>query len=138
MISTKEFAMQWLKQDEGLELMPYLCSEKVQTIGYGRAIGLNGISVKEAEFLLENDFETARRDAITYITPDVFMRLNNKQQAVLVCMAFNLGLTRLQKFKLLKKAIIAGNFSEAKAQMLNSKWARQVKNRANRLADQML
>ena len=117
--------------------MPYHCTADVLTLGYGRAIGTNGISKGEAEYLLKNDVEVAAQDARKYIGDTAFESLSTTRQAVLINMSFNLGINRLRGFKLLKQAILEGDFAEAKEQMLSSKWAKQVKGRAVRLADQM-
>lgn len=132
-----EIATQQIKTDEGLSLMPYHCTADVLTIGYGRAIGTNGISEDEAEHLLRNDVKVAALDARKYIGDTHYDVLSVQRQAVLINMAFNLGASRLRQFKLLKKAIIDGDFEEAKVQMLDSKWAEQTKGRATRLADIM-
>ena len=117
--------------------MPYHCTADVLTIGYGRAIGTNGISKSEAEHLLRNDVEVAASDARKYLGDTAFESLSVERQAVLVNMAFNLGINRLRGFKLLKQAILDGDYAEAKAQMLSSRWAEQVKGRAMRLAEIM-
>lgn len=118
--------------------MPYHCTADVLTIGYGRAIGTNGITKSEAEHLLRNDVEVAASDARKYLGDTAFESLSVERQAVLVNMAFNLGINRLRGFKLLKQAILDCDYAEAKAQMLSSRWAEQVKGRATRLAEIML
>ena len=50
---------------------------------------------------------------------------------------FNLGRPRLTNFIRMRKAVNEGNFAEAKMQMLDSKWAKQVPNRAKRLSERM-
>ena len=52
-------------------------------------------------------------------------------------MAFNLGITRLKKFKMMFSALNEGNWVEASVQGLDSKWAKQVYNRAHRLMDRL-
>ena len=49
-------------------------------------------------------------------------------------MSFNLGYTRLSKFNITKQHITDGNYKKAGEEILNSKWAGQVKGRANNLA----
>lgn len=137
MVDAIDIATEQIKTDEGLSLMPYHCTADVLTIGYGRAIGTNGISKSEAEHLLRNDVEVAARDARKYLGDTAFESLSVERQAVLVNMAFNLGINRLRGFKLLKQAILDGDYAEAKAQMLSSRWAEQVKGRATRLAEIM-
>jgi len=52
-------------------------------------------------------------------------------------MMFNLGRTRLSKFVKMREAIMDGNWIEAGIQMEDSKWAKQVPNRAERLCERM-
>lgn len=138
MNTTKDLAIEWLKQDEGLVLHPYLCTANKTSIGYGRNLEDCGITQDEAELMLKNDYDTARVDAISYLGADLYISLTDTQQAVIVCMAFNLGLTRLRKFVKLKEALVAHNYEEASRQMLDSKWSDQVGARSHRLANFML
>jgi lysozyme len=52
-------------------------------------------------------------------------------------MAFNLGISGLLKFKKTLKLIEEGNYKLAAKEMLKSKWANQVKNRAKHLSIMM-
>ena len=52
-------------------------------------------------------------------------------------MAFNLGETRLRGFRKMWAALEEGNYATAAAEMLDSKWATQVKGRARDLAQLM-
>jgi lysozyme len=52
-------------------------------------------------------------------------------------MRFNLGPTRFRGFKNMLKAVKDSRFVDASNAMLNSKWAKQVKGRAKRLAKMM-
>ena len=56
---------------------------------------------------------------------------------VLLDMAFNVGLPRLRGFKRMWAALEGRDYSEAAKEMLDSKWARQVKTRAYTLARMM-
>lgn len=58
-------------------------------------------------------------------------------QLIIANMMFNLGLPRLSKFKMMKEAVDARDFVEAANQMVDSKWYRQVPNRAMRLVKRM-
>lgn len=51
-------------------------------------------------------------------------------------MAFNLGMNGLKKFKKMLNAIAEGDDVGVVNEMLDSKWAHQVKGRAWELADQ--
>lgn len=138
MSTSKKLAITWLKADEGLVLQPYKCSANKTTIGYGRNLEDCGINEDEANFLLINDYDRAELDAVSFIGAEVFVTLSEERKAVLVCMAFNLGLTRLNKFVKFKAAIKKNDFDEASRQMLDSKWSRQVGARSHRLASFML
>ena len=58
-------------------------------------------------------------------------------QEILVNMMFNMGRTRLTKFKKMRAAIHAGNYQKAAEEGRDSKWYRQVTNRAERLMSRM-
>ena len=63
-----------------------------------------------------------------------FDKLDDERQYVLVDMAFNLGLGGLLKFQKMLSFIGSGNYRQAATEMLSSSYARQVKLRAERLA----
>jgi lysozyme len=63
--------------------------------------------------------------------------LDYARKAVCVDMIFNLGLDGFKKFKKTIAYIRAGEYEKAAANMLKSKWAKQVKSRATELADMM-
>ena len=52
-------------------------------------------------------------------------------------MMFNMGRPRLSRFHKMRRAIEAGDWKEAAVQMKDSKWYRQVPNRAERLVKRM-
>ena len=56
----------------------------------------------------------------------------------LVDMGFNLGVPRLMKFKNMWEAIERQDFEWASAEMLNSRWAKQVGRRADNLAKRFM
>lgn len=120
---------------EGLKLMPYKCTADKLTIGVGRNLEDRGISEDEAQYLLQNDIEIVERELLA-AQPMVSM-LDPVRQRVLVDMGFNLGLPILMKFQNMWDAIEDENWEEASAQMLDSRWAKQVGRRAVRLADAM-
>jgi lysozyme len=66
-----------------------------------------------------------------------FSSLSAPRQAVLIDMAFNLGVGGLMKFTNTLAAVEAGDFAKAAERMMQSKWATQVKRRAFRLAKMM-
>lgn len=124
-----------LRRHEGLRLKPYRDTVGVLTIGYGRNLDANGIRYAEAELMLQNDVEEVL-EAVSKALP-WFGSLDEDRQAILVNMAFNLGLAGLLGFNNTLAEIEAGRYDEAAARMLESKWATQVGNRAKELATRM-
>lgn len=67
-----------------------------------------------------------------------FNDLNEDRQIVLIDMAYNLGWLTFLTFTALIDALTRKDYEKAAYEMLNSKWARQVKSRAADLAQGML
>ncbi len=121
---------QLLITNEGLRLRPYRDTVGKLTIGIGRNLDDVGITEDEAMYLLENDIKRAIQDL-----QSIFVNFNDYEphvQAVLVDMIFNLGKPRFLTFKKFIRAIKDGDLQTAAKEMMDSKWARQVKNRAER------
>ena len=66
-----------------------------------------------------------------------FPDLTEARQEVIVNMCFNLGMTRLLKFKKFLEAVSLDEYDRAADEMLSSLWAKQVKSRALELAELM-
>lgn len=103
------------------------------TIGYGWNLQAHGLPALIAEELLDSSISEAERGARKIFGSD-FDRLSNERQEVIVSMAFNMGESRLRKFVNTIAAIKAGDWRKARAEMLDSKWAKQVGPRAVELA----
>lgn len=128
----------WLemtKEFEGLRLKPYKCPAGALTIGYGHNLDANGITLDMAEELLKTDLAYARMEVGANIPCSA--KLCEARQFVLVDMAFNMGISRLLTFKKMIAALEQGYFERAACEMLNSKWAKQVGRRADKLAEIM-
>lgn len=132
--TAEQLAIEHLKVDEGLSLVPYRCTSGKLTIGYGRNLDDVGITSVEAELLLKHDVEVATRVARLTVGNDTWFDLTEARKAVLINMAFNLGATRFAQFKKTLQAIRDGDYETASSEMLDSRWARQVGARADRLA----
>jgi len=120
-----------LKRHEGYRQFPYNDTEGILTIGYGRNLKDVGISVVEAEMLLDNDITKATRELLKHFP---IYKLTPARQDVLINMAFNLGINRLLGFRKMFEAFKNNDFNRASEEMLDSKWARQVGHRATELA----
>lgn len=148
--------------DEGMELFPYLDSEKIWSIGVGRNLEDNGLSPSELFFLgikLKDKFEIIEllkkrgltKDEVLYLLDNdvdrVISELENKLpwlsnkpdvvKYVLCNMCFNMGIYRLLKFKDTLTLLKSDKYKEASIEMLNSKWSSQVGKRAIRLSDRI-
>ena len=124
-----------LKRDEGVELRPYKCSAGFLTLGVGRNIEERGITMDESDYLLANDITICEEEATRVFK--WYNTLSDVRQRVILNMIFNLGLTKLLNFKKFLAAMEAEDWEEAGKQMLDSRWAKQVGNRADRL-EQMI
>ena len=118
--------------DEGLRLKPYRCTAGKLTIGVGRNLEDKGISAAEALGLLDNDIDEFWKQ-LTSSLPWV-LTAPEVVQEVLLNMAFNLGVPGLLKFKETLRLLQAGEYPLAAGAMLDSKWAKQVGPRAERLS----
>lgn len=129
-----ESLLQQLKRHEGLKLKPYKCPRGYLTIGYGRNLEARGITAQEANELLLNDVseveEALHRMGLLSDPSDV-------RRAVIINMAFQIGVSGLLKFNNMLSAYLDGYYELAAKEMLNSKWAIQTPNRAKELAEQM-
>ena len=123
-----------LKRHEGIELKPYKDTEGILTIGIGRNLEHRGITEKEAEFMLMNDLAEFMETAKSYVWYD---SLDDVRKSCIVNMLFNLGQPRFNQFVAMQEALKAQNYETAAAEMLDSRWAKQVKGRAVELAEQM-
>ncbi len=123
-----------LREHEGVRLMPYSDSVGKLTIGCGRNLTDNGISQATCDQMLDEDIGRALDDLHTFAW---FAELDEVRQRVLIDLVFNIGLPRLLGFRLMLAAVESGDYEEAAAQMLDSRWASQVQRRAIRLAAMM-
>ena len=125
-----------LVRHEGLRLKPYRCTAGKLTIGIGRNLDDRGISQKEAYAMLERDIQDCEQWLIDEI-PEVYNKLDEVRQSVLLNMCFNLGIKGLLEFKNTLSFIGAGDWERAANNMLASKWAKQVGMRAIELSELM-
>jgi lysozyme len=105
------------------------------TIGVGRNLSDRPLSNAAIDFLLDEDIESHTREL--HVALPWVKQLDPTRQAVLIDMAFNLGVGGLLKFKRTLASIQRGDYDLASQEMLESLWARQVGQRAHTLS-QML
>ena len=118
----------YLIQNEGLRLHPYKCTSGKTTIGVGRNLDDNGITTDEAMHLLTNDINNSIQEVEKNI--DWYYEAPGNVQLVLADMHFNLGLPVLLSFKNMLKSLKDKKYEEAAEHLLDSRYAKQVGNRA--------
>ena len=134
-----------LKEDEGCKYEIYLDHLGLPTFGIGHLV-----TEWDQEYEKEVGTEVSEERVNNCFVADIhgtikdcnilysnFSEIPGEVQLILANMMFNLGRPRLSKFVKFREAINKGDWQEAKIQMLDSKWAKQVPNRANRLSERM-
>ena len=102
---------------------------------YGQPVGTK-VSDETVTAYLTKDIENICKDLDRNIP---FWRdLDEERQRVVANMGFNLGINRLLQFEKFLNALENKNYDEAADQMMDSRWARQVGPRSERLKVRML
>lgn len=122
-----------LELDEGFRSKPYRDVVGKLTIGFGRNIEDNGITKPEARQLLFNDVSRSIAELERNLS-SYWDTLSEARQRALINMCFALGWPRFSKFKRMLSALEAGDMDRAADEALDSKWARIVGDRAQRVA----
>lgn len=135
---SNEKLIKQLRDEEGEVLSAYQDHLGFWTLGVGRLVDKRkggGITKEESAYLLSNDIAKVEKqldDKLSW-----WRTLNDARQAVLVGMAFQMGIDGLLGFKNTLAMVKAGDFSGAASGMIKSLWAKQTPLRAQRMADQM-
>lgn len=128
-----------VRRHEGCRLKSYWDPiGKCWTIGYGHTKNVVGnmvITQEKAEEFLDDDMWDALNTARKLVP--TFDSLDSVRKTVVLNMSFNLGYDRLSEFKKFLAALAVQDFKRATLEMLNSRWAAQVKGRSIELAKRM-
>lgn len=126
-----------LKRDEGFSPVAYWDADQ-WTYGYGTKAPGQGavISYKEAKVALEERVVIAIRD-FEDIFRDCRENINEVRAELLVQMAYNLGKTKLMKFRRMIHFIRLNDWMQAAYEAQDSKWFKQTGNRAKRIVRQL-
>lgn len=122
-----------LVQHESYKQFPYSDVTGHITVGIGRNLSDRGISTTEAFYLLDDDIIYFSSKLNHYLP--FFGILEENRQIALIDMCFNLGVQGFLNFKQMIIALEAYDYERAAYEMLNSKWAEQVGERAACLAN---
>ena len=101
---------------------------------YGWEVGTSIDTIRVHE-TFESDIETVLSDCERLYKD--FEGLPEEAQRIIANMMFNMGYTRLSKFKGMKRGIDSRDWNAAADEMVDSRWYRQVTLRANRLVERM-
>lgn len=139
----REKVYEQLKDDEGVEYVIYEDHLGYPTFGvghlilesdeeYGRPVGTS-VTEERVRSCFEADLDTAIGECSTLYGEREFRNLPDEVQQILVNMMFNMGRPRLSGFKKFNAAIAEGDWIEAAKEGRDSRWHKQVFNRAERL-----
>ena len=131
--------------DEGVKYETYLDHLSLKTCGIGHLcredepeydleLGAE-ISEDRVTELFEQDIQTVIQDCKKVY--DDWDKLPEEVKQIVANMMFNLGRPRYSKFRKHIQAVMDGNWQESANQMRDSRWHRQVTNRAERLCKRM-
>ena len=131
-----------LEIDEGVKYVIYIDHLGYPTFGVGHRITREdkeywepigtAVSEKRVRAAFEKDLCTAIGDCEA-IYGEGFSGWPRDVHEVLVNMMFNMGRTRMRKFKKMKAALMKQDWKEAAKEGRDSRWHKQVPNRAERL-----
>ena len=132
-----------LRQDiiaeEGLELKPYVCTAGKTSIGVGRNLEDRGISTATAMQMLDEDIDICLAELELHINN--FNQHPVEVQETLIDLCFNMGISRLLRFKktlsYIDEGLTTGNYTKAAVELLNSNYAEQLPARAKRNHDRL-
>ena len=143
----REAVFNQLKEDEGVRYDIYLDHLGLATFGvghlitesdeeFGRPVG-TAITEERVRECFERDLDTSISECGTLYGEGTFGDLPDEVQQILVNMMFNMGRTRLSKFKKMHAGIVEGDWKTAAVEGRDSRWHKQVTNRAERLMERL-
>ena len=134
-----------LANDEGCKYEVYLDHLGYPTFGIGHLITDDDpecgasvgteVSSDRVQEAFDSDIESVVSDCERLYVQ--FEHLPEEVQLIIANMMFNMGYTRLSKFKGMKRGVDARNWEEAADEMVDSRWYKQVSKRADRLVVRM-
>jgi len=134
-----------LRRDEGVRNRPYLDTAKPPkwTVGVGHNLSASPLPAgwtypltpAQITQLLSMDIADTLHQLDVHLP--WWRKLDEVRQRVVANMCFNLGIDKLLGFKNALAAMAKGTYSTASAEMKDSKWFRQVGDRAVRLCAAM-
>lgn len=130
-----------IELEEGWREKPYYCSEGYPTVGYGFKIADKDAPLPEFSlpktagdaWLMHN-----LNELVDHLSKyQWFNKLNDARKAIILSMAYQMGVSGVLKFKNMIKFIEQDDYRNAALEMLDSRWAKQTPQRADRHQLQM-
>ena len=142
----RQAVFEQLKIDEGVKYEIYLDHLGLPTFGvghlvlesdpeHGEPVG-TPVSEERVAECFERDLDTAISECVV-LYGEVFHDWPGEVQEVLVNMMFNMGRPRLSQFKNFHAALEDQDWAKAAGEGRDSRWYKQVTNRAERLMERL-
>jgi lysozyme len=143
---SRKNVMEQLKIDEGVVYEIYLDHLGLPTVGighlvlesdyeYGKEVG-TPVSAERCESFFMQDLDIAISECKVLYGND-WEEFSEEVKEILVNMLFNMGRPRLGQFKKMNAAIAEGDWKTAAVEGRDSRWHKQVGNRAERLMSRL-
>ena len=120
-----------LTTDEGIRYKPYVDTTGNLTIGVGRNLTVNGITVGEMNLMLTNDIGMAVAGLDAHLS--WWRDLDQPRQRVMINLAFNMGVNELETFGTFLSLMQAKNYDGAANDLAGTLWYGQVGQRGARM-----
>ena len=137
-----------LEEHEGFRSKVYKCTAGHDTIGIGLNLDANPLKLSANEIKSLYDAGITHEKAVYYLKLvcnqienrltkelDWYDKLDSNTKYVLIDASYQMGVSGLLAFKDTLKLIKEGKYNEAAKEMLRSRWAKQVPNRAKSVTD---
>jgi len=131
--------LDYIINNEGFRNKAYTDTKGVNTVGYGFAYndpiakkyipqsvwdGKVSLDHQTAQKVLLERIALAESDAEKFVGAETYKNLSDNQRLALTDMSYNLGSTRLRKFKKMKEGFQEGDYKKASKELLDSKYAK--------------
>lgn len=145
-LENRENLFKQLREDEGVVYEIYLDHLGYPTFGVGHLITENDIEYgqpvgtpvkfERVRSAFEMDLQITIEECIV-LYGDHWEEFPGEVQEIIANMMFNMGRPRLSKFKKMNAALLVGDWKEAAKEGRDSRWHKQVTNRAERLMSRL-
>jgi lysozyme len=142
-IMNRDSVYEQLKIDEGVKYEIYLDHLGYKTFGVGHLVLESDpeynydvgepVSVERVQECFDADLGMAVNECVALYGSKTFTYFPGEVREILVNMMFNMGRTRLSKFKKMNAHLENGDWKSAAVEGRDSRWYKQVPNRAERL-----